>query len=277
MDFQEIINFELLKINNFSITISKIIAFLIIITIINFIRVILKRIIMKSERSNVEEYKKYSIYRLSSYFLWTIGIVIGLEAIGVSITILLAGSAALLVGIGLGLQQTFNDLVSGLILLFEGSIKLNDVVVVDNEFGKIVEIGLRTSKIETRNNIIMIIPNSKFIIENVINWSYNNRQTRFNVAVSVAYGSDLEIVKKTLIEVAKDNSRVLKSPEPSVEFFNFGDSGLELNLFYWTEKGYESRLISSQLRFEIDKRFRLNNVVIPFPQRDLNIKSGYKD
>lgn len=277
MTLQDILNYELLVINDFAITVSKIVAFFVIIFITNFIRLILKRVIMKSNRANLELYKKYSIYRLSAYFLWTIGFILGLEAIGVSVTILLAGSAALLVGVGLGLQQTFNDLVSGLILLFEGSIKLNDVVVVNNEFGKIVEIGLRTSKLETRNNIVMIIPNSRFITENVVNWSYNNKITRFSVSVSVAYGSDLELVKNTLIEVAKNNPDVIDTPSPSVEFFNFGDSGLDFNLYYWTEKGYETRIISSNIRFEIDKKFREKNISIPFPQRDLHIKSGYKD
>lgn len=277
MTFTEFINFELLSIKSYSFTIANILAFLIVLVATYLLLLILKRVIMKSKRSHIEEYKKYSIYKLTAYFVWTIGIIIGIETIGVSITILLAGSAALLVGVGLGLQQTFNDLVSGLILLFEGSIKLNDVVVVDNQYGRIVEIGLRTSKIETRDNIIMIIPNSKFITENVVNWSYNNKITRFNVTVSVAYGSDLDLVRRTLLQVANENKQVLNEPETSVEFLDFGDSGLVFNLFFWTNKGFEARLIQSELRFEINRRFRENNITIPFPQRDLHIKSGFKD
>lgn len=277
MSFEEILNFEIINFNKHSFTVSNIVAFLVVLLITNLIRILFKRIILKNKNSNFEEYKRYSLYRLLAYFIWTLGIVVGLEAAGISVTILLAGSAALLVGVGLGLQQTFNDLVSGLILLFEGSIKLNDVVVVDGQYGQIIEIGLRTSKIETRDNIIMIIPNSKFITENVTNWSYNNKVTRFHVNVSVAYGSDLELVKKILFEVAKDHDDVLTDPSPLVEFNNFGDSGLIFNLFFWTEKAFESRLIQSKLRFEIDKRFRENDITIPFPQRDLHIKSGFKD
>lgn len=277
MSFEEILNFEIVNFNKHSFTVSNIVAFLVVLLITNLIRMLFKRLIFKNKNSNFEEYKKYSLYRLLAYFIWTLGIVVGLEAAGISVTILLAGSAALLVGVGLGLQQTFNDLVSGLILLFEGSIKLNDVVVVDGQYGQIIEIGLRTSKIETRDNIIMIIPNSKFITENVTNWSYNNKVTRFHVNVSVAYGSNLDLVKKILFEVAEESDDVLSEPTPVVEFNNFGDSGLIFNLFFWTDKAFESRLIQSKLRFEIDKRFRDNDITIPFPQRDLHIKSGYKD
>lgn len=277
MTFQEFLTFEIISFNNFSFTVSNVLAFTLVIIVTNIIRIVLKRVIMNSKRGDVEEYKKYSVYRLTAYFLWTIGLVLGLEAAGISVTILLAGSAALLVGVGLGLQQTFNDLVSGLILLFEGSIKLNDVVVVDGQYGQIVEIGLRTSKIETRDNIIMIIPNSKFITENVTNWSYNNKTTRFYVNVSVAYGSDLDLVKKILLEVSIGHKDVLTNPAPVVEFNNFGDSGLYFNLFFWTNNAFESRMIQSNIRFEIDKKFRENKITIPFPQRDLHIKSGYKD
>lgn len=277
MTFKEFLSFEIISFNHFSFTVSNVLAFALVLIVTNIIRLIVKRVIMNAKRGDVEEYKKYSVYRLSAYILWTIGLVLGLEAAGISVTILLAGSAALLVGVGLGLQQTFNDLVSGLILLFEGSIKLNDVVVVDGQYGQIIEIGLRTSKIETRDNIIMIIPNSKFITENVTNWSYNNKTTRFFVNVSVAYGSDLDLVKKILLEVSKGHNDVLTDPSPIVEFNNFGDSGLSFNLFFWTNNAFESRMIQSNLRFEIDKRFRENNITIPFPQRDLHIKSGYKD
>jgi small-conductance mechanosensitive channel len=277
MTFQEFLAFEIFSFNNFSFSVSNVLAFIVVIVITTLVRVVLKRVIMNAKKGEVEEYKKYSVYRLTSYVLWTIGLVLGLEAAGISVTILLAGSAALLVGVGLGLQHTFNDLVSGLILLFEGSIKLNDVVVVDGQYGQIVEIGLRTSKIETRDNIIMIIPNSKFITENVTNWSYNNKTTRFFVNVSVAYGSDLELVKKILLEVSKGNDNILKDPKPVVEFNNFGDSGLYFNLYFWTNHAFESKMIQSSLRFEIDKRFRENNISIPFPQVDLHIKSGYKE
>lgn len=277
MTFQEFLTFEIISFNHFSFTVSNVLAFTLVIIVTNIIRLVLKRVIMNAKKGEVEEYKKYSVFRITSYLLWTIGLVLGLEAAGISVTILLAGSAALLVGVGLGLQHTFNDFVSGLILLFEGSIKLNDVVVVDGQYGQIVEIGLRTSKIETRDNIIMIIPNSKFITENVTNWSYNNKTTRFFVNVSVAYGSDLDLVKRILLEVSIGHKDVLTDPAPVVEFNNFGDSGLHFNLFFWTNNAFESRMIQSKLRFDIDRKFRENKITIPFPQRDLHVKSGFKD
>lgn len=271
MTFQEILNIELLKVGDYTLTISSIFGFVLVLLIVNVIRIIVKKILLRRKLSEYEDKKRYTAYRIFAYFIWTIGIVIGLEAAGLSINVLLAGSAALLVGVGLGLQQTFNDLVSGLILLFEGSIKLNDVVVVDGEYGKIIDIGLRTSKIVTRDNIIMIIPNSKFIVENVVNWSYNEAKTRFNITVGVAYGSNVELVEKVLMEVALSHKDVLKSPEPKVFFSDFGDSALIFDLFFWTENAFEGKIIKSDIRFEIDKNFRNNSIKIPFPQRDLHI------
>jgi small-conductance mechanosensitive channel len=275
MTIQEILDTELFHLGDYSLTVSSIVSFILVIVIANIVKLAIKKIMIRKRFSQTEEKKRYTAYRIISYFIWTIAIVLALESAGLSVNVLLAGSAALLVGVGLGLQQTFNDLVSGLILLFEGSIKLNDVVVVDGEYGQITEIGLRTSKIVTRDNIIMIIPNSKFIVENVVNWSYNEPETRFKVSVGVAYGSDVPLVKKLLLEVAHDNKKVLDSPEPSVLFTDFGDSALIFDLYFWTDNAFEEVLIKSDIRYKIDDKFRENNVSIPFPQRDLHFKSNF--
>ena len=143
---------------------------LILISIIVIIRII-KRIIHKQEtRKRLEAGQLHAIYQIIKYFLWVIAIAIILDTLEIKITILLASSAALLVGLGLGLQQIFQDFVSGIALLVEGTIKINDIVEIEGGIvGRVREIGLRTSKIETRDNIILIIPNSKFISDNVNN------------------------------------------------------------------------------------------------------------
>lgn len=271
---ENFLNTELLKLGGYQLTVSSIFSFVLVIVIANIIRIAIKKVMLRRRFTEFEEKKRYTVYRIISYFIWTIAIVVALEAAGLSISILLAGSAALLVGVGLGLQQTFNDLVSGVILLFEGSIKLNDVVVVDGQYGQIIEIGLRTSKIVTRDNIIMIIPNSKFIVENVVNWSYNEPVTRFKVQVGVAYGSNVPLVKKVLLEAAKEHKMVVEEPSPRVLFTDFGDSALIFELLIWTDKAFEGVIIKSDLRYSIDQKFRENGITIPFPQRDLHIKEG---
>jgi small-conductance mechanosensitive channel len=188
---------------------------------------------------------------------------------------LIAGSAALLVGIGLGIQQIFNDIASGLFILFERNLKVNDVVQIEeNIIGRVLSIGLRTSKLETRDNIIMIIPNSKFISDNVINWSHIEVKTRFKVEIGVAYGSDVELVKNVLLECAKQHKDITNKPQPFVRFNDFGDSSLDFQLFFWTRKAFRVENIKSDLRFQIDIEFRKNDIIIPFPQTDVHLKKN---
>jgi len=177
------------------------------------------------------------------------------------------------VGIGLGLQQVFKDIISGLFLLFEGNLKIGDVVELEGVVGIDKEIGFRTTKIESRDNIILIIPNSTFIGENVINWSHIEQRTRFHVAVGVAYGSNVELVKKVLLECAKEHQEASDYPTSFVRFYDFGNSSLDFLLFFWTENAFRVESIKSDLRFAIDRKFRENNITIPFPQRDVHIKT----
>lgn len=218
------------------------------------------------------------IYMLVKYFLWTVTIVIILELIGIQVTILIAGSAALLVGLGLGLQQIFQDLVSGIFILIEGTIKVNDIIELDGMVGKILSINLRTSKVLTRDGIMIIVPNHKFIVEKITNWTHNSESTRFKVEVGVAYGSDVERVREILLACAREHPRIINQTEPDsnspfVRFVDFGDSALKFELFFWTNNIFQVEFIKSDLRFRIDKTFREQGVTIPFPQRDVHIKN----
>ncbi len=219
-----------------------------------------------------------TVFQLIKYALWVIAIILLLDSIGISITVLVASSAALLVGLGFGIQGLFNDYISGLVILFEGLIKVGDVVEVQSELiGRVMDVGLRTSKVLTRDNIIMIVPNHNFVSEHVINWSYNEPRTRFYVDVGVAYGSDVRLVEQLLMESAKEQDEVISTPEPFVLFRDFGNSSLDFRLYFWVEEVFYVELLKSKIRFSIDEKFRANGVKIPFPQRDLHLKSGWEN
>ena len=195
-----------------------------------------------------------------------------LEVIGVKITLLLVGSTALLVGIGLGLQNIFRDLVSGLFLLFEGSIKVGDVLEVDGVVGKVVDVNLRSTEVITRDNSMIIIPNSRFVVEKVVNWSHNNDKVRFNVQVGIAYGSDVDVVIETLKEAMSEIKGIEISPAPSVMFRDFGDSSLQFDMIFWSKDPFRIEIIKSELRILVYRKLKERNLAIPFPQRDVHIK-----
>lgn len=279
MKVKEVLEYSIINTDNFNITISNLVVtiFILLLTrvLIGIIHKLFKRKIFPNQ--NIEFGKSHSIYQLIKYILWVIAIVLSLETIGIKITFLLAGSAALMVGLGLGLQQVFKDIVSGLFLLFEGNLKINDVVeLAEGEIGKVKEINFRTTKIETRDNIILVVPNSKFIDGNVINWSHIQKRTRFFVQVGVAYGSNVDLVKKVLLDCSAKHKDISKTPKPFVRFNDFGSSSLDFQIYFWTDKSFEVENIKSDLRFDIDKQFRENKIQIPFPQRDVHIISESK-
>lgn len=221
------------------------------------------------QRKEINIGSQYAINQLFKYFLYVIAILYALGAIGIDLTILLGGAAALLVGIGLGLQQTFNDLISGIILLSERSVEVGDVLDMGGTVGTVRRIGVRTSLVETRDNMTIIVPNSKLIGEIVTNWSHDEDKARFKIVVGVAYGSDTALVKKILLQVAQEHPKALKRPAPFVRFVNFGDSSLDFELHFWSREFMRVEDVKSDMRFETDRLFRENNITIPFPQRDV--------
>ncbi|MEM9525621.1 MAG: mechanosensitive ion channel domain-containing protein, partial [Bacteroidota bacterium] len=218
---------------------------------------------------------QFAINRLLTYFVYLIGVLLVIQAMGFDLRVIWTGAAALLVGIGIGLQQTFNDLICGIIILFERSVKVGDVVeLTGHQVGTVRKVGARTSVVETRDDIIIFVPNSKLIGENVTNWSHVRRTARFHVMVGVAYGSDTELVKKLLLQVAEDHPKIMKSPKPFVRFLDFGSSSLDFDLLFWSRDFIRIENIKSDLRFSIDAAFRANNIEVPFPQRDLWIRGN---
>jgi small-conductance mechanosensitive channel len=221
------------------------------------------------QRSSVDVGGRFAVNQLVSYVLYTFGFIITLRVLGINVTLLLGGAAALLVGIGLGLQQLFNDLISGIIILFDRTVEVNDVVEINGMVGRVRRIGIRASLVETRDNVSVVVPNSKFMSENVINWSHEDVKVRFFVKVGVAYGSDLPLVRELLIRAAKGHPQVMRSPEPFVRLCDFGSSSIDMELFFWSNNGFRVENVKSDIRFEIDRLFRENKVTIPFPQVDV--------
>ncbi len=227
-----------------------------------------------ARKKQVDVGRRYALQQFVKYFLYTLGILMALQSIGIHLSVIWAGSAALLVGLGMGLQQTFNDLVSGIILLFEGTVAVGDMVLVDGIVGKVTQIGLRTSKVETRDQTSIIIPNSKLVTDNVINWSHTDVPTRFKVEVGVSYNSDVTQVEKLLLQEAVSQQGVLADPRPEVQFQNFGDSALDFSVYFYSTDYLQIEAIKSQLRFKIFVAFRQNKVEIPFPQQDIWIRNA---
>lgn len=268
----QFLSYPFLQIHEFSLNAWKLIFFFSILLsarlLVGLIRLVLNRRL--KTLGNFDEGRRYAIISIAKYFIYTLAFLLAMDMAGLDITLLVAGSTALLVGLGFGLQNTFNDFISGIVLLFEGSLQIGDVVEINQIVGRVTHIGLRTSKIETRDRVIMIVPNSKFVSDAVINWSHQRESSRFKVSVGVAYGSDVDKVKSILLSIASQHPEVVQDPPPRVLFKEFGDSALQFELYFFTGMGFEAEFIKGDLRFEINRNFRAAKITIPFPQRDVH-------
>jgi len=258
------------------ITLEGIFYFLISILLLlyltdKFQKKVVNKILVKSK---IDIGVSESIGTIFRYIVITIGLFVIVQTAGIDLSALGFIAGALGVGIGFGLQGITNNFISGLIILFERPVKVGDRIDVGNISGDVVNIAARATTVVTNDNISIIIPNSEFINSRVINWSYNDRRIRFNYTVGVSYDESPRIIRKLLLEVAKENNAVLKHPPPDVLFQDFADSALIFNLRVWTYE-YTDRpnVLKSQLYYAIFKKFHDNNIKIPYPQRDLHIKS----
>ena len=225
-------------------------------------------------QSGMEEGLQDSITTISVYAVWSVGILIALNAFGFNATSLTVVLGALGVGLGFGLQAIFNNFVSGIILLFERPIQVGDDIEVNGLWAQVRKINVRATVVQTYDNASIIIPNSDLISSQVTNWSFKDKRLRRNVAVGVAYGSDVELVRDTLLEVVDKTPRILKLPKPDVVFKDFGDSALIFMVRFWTRVEYFYS-VETDVRFSIDRLFRERNIEIAFPQQDIHIRSGF--
>jgi small-conductance mechanosensitive channel len=226
-------------------------------------------------RTRLDLSAREAVGTIFQYLVLLLGVLILVQSAGIDLTTLNVLAGALGVGIGFGLQSVASNFVSGLIILFERPVKLGDRIEVGHIEGEVVQIRARATTVLTNDNVAIIIPNSKFVTENVINWTYNERSVRFRVTVGVAYGADVRFVEKLLLEVAAANPDVQKEPAPVVRFVEFGDSSLQFELRVWSSSLVHRRgKLLSSLNFGIYEKFREHDIRIPFPQRDLHVAGG---
>lgn len=252
------------------------IGLLLVVTISFFIAsFILKwiRVLSTRKMEEVDKLKFISVFKFIKYVVYLVVVFATLNLAGFNITPFLAASAALLVGLGLALQDLFQDVIGGIFIIIDKSLLVGDIIEVDGKVGRVIDIKLRTTRAITRDDKIIIIPNHKFITDTIYNYTQNHRTTRELVRVGVAYGSDTRLVESLLLQSVSKQSGVLKSPKPFVLFEDFADSALVFSVHFFISDSFVDPKIKSQIRFRIDELFRSNNVTIPFPQRDVHIYS----
>lgn len=229
------------------------------------------RSFITSKLLDEDKLKFISVFKFIKYFVYLAVILITLSSAGVDVTILLTASAALFVGLGLALQELFQDVIGGIFIILDKSLLVGDVIEMEGRVARVFEIKLRTTRALTRDDKVMIIPNHKFISDTVYNYTQNHKTTREAVKVGVAYGSDVEKVREVLLECAREQKGILKKPEPFVLFEDFGDSALLFALHFYVSDSFVDPKVKSELRFKVNNKFRLNDITIPFPQRDVHM------
>ncbi len=268
---KEILNYTLLQLGDYTIRVSSIITLVIFVVVIFFLLKIIKKAMFRTRKIDLA--KKYAIYNLVKYCIFVFSFVIGFEILGFNISVLIAGSAALLVGLGLGLQNLFSDFISGIILLVDSSVKVNDIIEVNGLVCKVQEINLRTTMVLTRDDKYIILPNTDLTRNQLINWTHHDITSRFEVKIGVDYSSDVKLVMKILKEAIVRQEGVLKNPEPFVRFSDYGESSLNFSIFFWSVEVFRVENIMSATRVTVFELFKENNITVPFPQRVVHIKN----
>lgn len=274
MSWSEFTKYEIVEIGNFKLLAGNLFFGIIVAFVIFLLISALRRIFLHPRFiiDKIDSKRRMSFFLISKYFIWIIGAMVILKVIGVDITILLFSSTAIFVAVGFGLQDIFKDLVAGLFLLFEGTLKIGDIIEANGLIGRVTELNLRSTQLTTRDNMTVVVPNSKFVVENFVNWSHEDDVVRFTVNVSVAYGSNAEEVIDVLEATMVKNRSIVNFPKPFVQFSDFGESALEFKMIFWSKRTFDIEVVKSDLRRETYQVLRDKNLAIPFPQRDVNIK-----
>ena len=268
-----VVDFELFQLGGNAITVLHVAMFFFALIVTHILARSVRGILTRYLLADVEPAPRYVIVRFMQYLVWIVGIAVAVELLNVDLTALTVVAGALGIGIGFGLQNVVNNLVSGIVLLLEQPVRFRDRVTVENVEGQVENINFRATTILTNDNISIIVPNSQLINQTVINWSHGDPRIRVHVPVGVAYGSDVELVTETLLGVGRAQPDVLESPVPEVRFLEFGDSSLNFELLVWSDEPPNYHRLRSKLNYAIDAAFRDKGVEIPFPQRDLHLKT----
>lgn len=274
---RSVLDYPLADLGSHRLTLASLLFLAVLVVLVFVAEHLLRRQLIRRvlSHTHLEPSLQYAIGRITGYLFIVLGLYIALQMVGIDLGSLALVAGAIGVGLGFGLQNIISNFVSGLILLAERPIALGDRVEVDGVAGRVVQINLRSTTVVTNDNISIIVPNSSFISGKVVNWSHGDPKVRIRLPIGVAYGSDPEKVKRVLLEVAAAKREVLEQPAPAVYFDSFGDSAMNFELAVWTSEMLSSpRRFRSDLNFSIEKALRENGIQIPFPQRDLHLRSG---
>ena len=274
---EKIIDYTLMKYGTYELSLGSLILSFFIFVGARFIIFSVNKVLTGYlQNKNIDYGRSYAIRTIIKYIIYTLALILILKTFGVQISVLLLGSAGLLVGIGLGLQHTFSDFLSGIILLVEGNIEVGDVMDIDGIIGQVTRIGLRTCSIKTREDFTIIIPNSKLVQQSTINWTHNDSPSRFEITFGVSYTSDIEFVEKTVLDVVKRDPDIVPEPPPSVQLIDFGESSVDFRLLFYSDNFFWIEKVKSNIRKGLFKEFKIKGIEFPFPQRDIWIKEYKK-
>lgn len=265
----------------FHLSMMDVITVVIIFAVSRFVVNIFRLYIDRRFKDNddFDEGTRFVYIQFAKYIVYTFAVIFTLQFLLTDLSVLLAGSAAIFAALALGLQGMFRDMVSGIVLLFEGTIKVGDIVrlfspVTGEEIiGRVLKINVRTAKVETRDGNTLVIPNSLLTQDQIENWTFSPGHTRFHITLRIAYGTDTELVKKLLKQAALSHPEVSKKKPVTVRILNFGEYALEMELLFWANQKWFAEYYKSEIRFEIDRLFRQNGIKIPFPQRTIHMAS----
>jgi len=272
----KVVEFPIFTVKNTPITITSIFIFCLFMVAFGLLARLVRKFMTRwlSKLNYIEAHTRFILVRITQYLVMIIGVVFSVQFVGLDLSGLAVIFGLLSVGIGFGLQNLTANFISGLILMFERPIRVGDRVVVGDTEGDVEEINIRSTKIRSLENITIIVPNSDFTSSKVINWSHMDKRIRLAIDVGVSYGSDVDTVTKALKEVAAEHPKVLKHPQPEVHHNGFGDSAWDMRLWAWIREPREHRRIRSEINCAIVRKFREHGVEIPFPQRDLHVRSS---
>ncbi len=273
--FQDFVQFELLKFgedkNEIVISVGLVLLLFLSLIIVKVILRLIRKIYTRRMEAD-EKIRFLAAYNFTGYFVYILVIVSVISTSGIDISLILTATAVLFIGLGLAMREIFQDIIGGVYIIFDKSLQAGDIIELNGTVCKVFDTKLRTTLAVTRDEKVIVIPNHKFVTDPVINFTQNYNNTRQSVTVRVALDTDVEKVREILVQAAKTQKKIVKSPEPFVMLEEFGEYALQFGIYFFISETFIELRIKSELRFEIERQFRKNNIRFPYPQQDLNIK-----
>lgn len=268
---KKILNYEILAFGDYTLHTYNVVNAAIFILLAVVIMAAIRKLIYRTH--SLDTAKKFSASKLSRYVVTALAVVGVLHFMGFNVSVLLAGSAALLVGLGFGLQNLFNDFISGVILLLDATLKVGDIIEVNGMICRVQEINFRTTTVLGRDENYVIVPNSELTGNRVLNWTYNEISSRFSISIGLDYSTDVDVAMEVLRAAAEHHPMVRDSPAPFVRFEDYADSALMFSLYFFSDEIFRVEQIKSEIRTRIFKSLKEHGIEIPFPQRVVHMKS----